>query len=121
MERLTERSSDYRKKPICMSNAKCAIQCGECEHMDRMMEKLADFEDKQEQGLLIELKAKAGDYVFKIVNGVISRLEITRIEITIYGVEYFTWAYTLTNEGCGVTWFLTEDEAEEALTKMKGE
>ena len=84
------------------------------------IDKLADYEDKQEQGALVELKAKVGDDIFKIINGTISLLKITRIEITIYGIEYFVWGYTLTNEGCGVTWFLTEAEAEEALAKMGG-
>ena len=84
----------------------------------KVIDKLADYEDKEEQGLLIELKVKVGDDIFKIINGVISRLRITRIEITNNGIEYFVWGYALTNKGYGVTWFLTEAEAEEALSKM---
>ena len=107
--------AEYEFTPTYFKNIDNA--CVEiCEKLD----KLADYEDKQEQGALVELKAKVGDDIFKIINGTISRLKITRIEITIYGIEYFVWGYTLTNEGCGVTWFLTEAEAEEALAKMGG-
>lgn len=101
----------------------CDNVCDEFQHncpFMKMAQKLKYYEDKQEQGLLIELKAKVGDDIFKIINGSISRLKITRIEITIYGIEYFVWGYTLTNEGYGVTWFLTNSEAEEALAKMGG-
>lgn len=123
MERLTKWLDD--KKAICIKvcEKKCVdgnYWCPKCKPLTDVFVKLADYEDKQEQGVLVELKAKVGDDIFKIINGTISRLKITRIEITIYGIEYFVWGYTLTNEGCGVTWFLTEAEAEKALAKMGG-
>lgn len=120
--------SDTRKEVFKNIHERC-FQFGSCNYKETgcsdcpinvILVKAEILLDKQEQGLLVELKAKVGDDIFKIINGTISRLKITRIEITIYGIEYFVWGYTLTNEGCGVTWFLTEAEAEEALAKMGG-
>jgi len=119
MSRLTE----YQKAQKWLEGFDCDNEPEACDNLATICEALQEMDkikDKQEQGLLLVLKAKVGDDIFKIINGVISRLRITRIEVTNYGIEYFVWGYTLTNEGYGVTWFSTESEAESALAKMGG-
>ena len=53
MSRLTARTKTT-KRATCNA-VKCADTCEKCEHMDRMMDKLADYEDKEEQGLITEV------------------------------------------------------------------
>lgn len=75
MERLTERYKDsitntilIRKcgdklcKDIC-NDIEC--DCSKCE-LEKSLEKLADYEDLEEQGLLVRLPIKIGDDVYKI-------------------------------------------------------
>lgn len=73
MERLTERYKDsianivlIREcgdklcKDIC-DDIEC--DCSKCE-LEKALEKLADYEDLEEQGLLVRLPCKAGDIVY---------------------------------------------------------
>lgn len=57
MDRLTIRYNG-EKTPFCPPCVKCATRCEECEHMDKMMHKLADYEDAEEQGMLLRLDSK---------------------------------------------------------------
>ena len=124
MSRLTERSKDDRNKALCCINAECAIQCGECKHMDKMMEKLAAYEDKEEQGLLLEIPAPIGSVMYEISIGEVQAVSITGYEIDANGI----WVcFTQSEYGTDCTanlqiieLFKTRSEAEEALTKIGG-
>ena len=76
MERLTERYKDsiantvlIREfgdklcKDIC-NDIEC--DCSKCE-LEKALEKLADYEDLEEQGLLVRLPCKVGDTMYDIV------------------------------------------------------
>lgn len=108
---------------------------------EEIYRKLADYEDKQEQGLLIELPVAIGTEVYftpsekmyelnLICNKKGNRVyyqKVKRITIGQNGwylecdkdVEYGTGKILLPS-GYKKTWFLTRSEAEEALAKMGG-
>ncbi len=89
-----------------------------------VIDKLADYEDKEEQGLLIELPCKVGDTVYFI-----SREEIIPVLVDGFGInenglficgtneEHFGYS-RLTPPAKNL--YLTRSEAEEALAKMGG-
>ncbi len=83
----------------------------------RGIKKLSDYEDWEEQGLLLRLPCKAGDTVWQI-----HTLPRTNRKI-IAEVEADAFFITLcVLEGrFGKTVFFTREEAEAALEKMKGE
>lgn len=87
------------------------------EHYEKeICKKLADYEQAEEDGLLIRLPCKVGDviYYFMNVDGVkvVAEHKIARISNLVYIME---------EEVFGKTVFLTKAEAEQALAKMKGE
>ena len=102
--------------------------------VDAVIRKLADYEDKEEQGLLIELPCKVGKTVYLTVH---DRLvmkqkplmcivdEFTMSDADCYAVLnandpfYALHRFKAVNiKDFGKTVFLTEAEAEEALAKM---
>ena len=86
-----------------------------------VVKKLADYEDKQEQGLLIELPCKVGDKAWYVHKGGIDEVEVDSfiininlfVNVSLYiGCDRF--GKTLTPYK---TLFFTRSEAEEALAK----
>ena len=77
--------------------------------------KLADYEDKEEQGLIISLPCKVGDTVYQMWKNA------DGFYVKPWKVSTLTWLVQAIEDGLfGKTWFLTEAEAEEALAKMGG-
>ena len=109
-------------------------------HCIAILNKLADYEDKQEQGLLISLPCKVGTTVFCIFE---RRTKCTehnqefdeyscqgceclecdsRKEKYVHEMKAYSLDWIITNiDNFGKTVFLTRSEAEEALARMKGE
>ena len=95
------------------------------------IEKLAEYEDLEEQGLLLRLPCKVGDTVFWVTkSGVIERyvssMDLFRtnhvaIKLQPLGLdgEKYPFSSVQFNEDFGKTIFLTKEEAEAALVKMK--
>ena len=114
MERLTGRNSDggafYKN---CFREDTCAgIGCSEksdhCKHSYNACEKLAVYEDAEEQGLLIRLPCKVGDDVWTIMCGMTGKHPaLFRQEFTLSMFSHF-----------GTAVFLTKEEAEAALERM---
>ena len=89
--------------------------------------KLCDYEDLEEQGLLVRLPCKVGDTVYVPTRNFISELRIIVISVDMHGI-YFGWKL---NSGIyhnlngfsinklGKTVFLTHEEAEKKLEEMK--
>lgn len=105
-----------------------------------VVKKLADYEDKQEQGLLIELPCGIGadvysipsreNYDLNVLAGIkkFNRVYHQKVKSITFGkngwylecdkdVEFGTGKLLLSSS-YKETWFLTEAEAEEALAKM---
>lgn len=71
MERLTKRdfsriTYNERRSIMCSSYCdNCSQGAGNCKTVKNMIKKLANYEDLEEQGLLVRLPCKVGDTVYK--------------------------------------------------------
>lgn len=89
--------------------------------------KLCDYEDLEEQGLLLRLPCKVGDIMFRINKGAknpIIELTVTQIDITrrSYNLEVIDrdcGELMCFKNDIGKTVFLTREEAEKKLEEMK--
>ena len=149
MERLTERTAvgilvkeDYGKEVL-----KTLYSCyGEkpnphytnCEEGYCAMEKLADYEDAEEQGRLVKLPCKVGDTVWQImvvgVKGKNIKYGIFKAVVTTISVDYQMnfllstitedeerYRNEVTSTAIGETMFFTKSEAEAKLKELRGE
>ena len=124
MERLTNRGTNGE---IWITDNDETRQYG---RKETAFKKLANYEDKQEQGLLIELPCKVGTTVY-IANPWWHCIDVANIcgisecdDVDCFCFKVYVDPDTYTNiaiSDFGKEWFLTEAEAEEALAKMKGE
>jgi hypothetical protein len=137
MERLTNR--DYGENSCAVYTSYCdACHNSDCHCglVEDMIEKLADYEDLEEQGRLIKLPCKVGDTVY--VNGVLGCGEAERYRVI--RVDYHSTLGTGRNEfyieallcadpdssiafydkQFGKTVFLTKAEAEAKLKELRG-
>lgn len=135
MERLTERERNVDGTGV----AKEEITDGLLKPFaDKILTKLAVYEDLEEQGLLVRLPCKAGDDVYIIPSPPIYGLNIfygcenvnrvyhQHIEsITFAGSHWYATGRNeykekvLNDTAFGTTWFLTREEAENKLEEMK--
>lgn len=121
MERLTERVNDrlIMMKQDSGDNASYYWDEGNF----KVAEKLATYEDLEEQGLLVRLPCKVGDSVFIIVGKDISKQKIRKVEISDNGIIFKTnkQKRTFSIAGFGESVFLTREEAEKKLEEMKND
>lgn len=121
MERLTARD-DYGAPyyPYCDDVKKCGGYCAQCNFETKISEKLAAYEDAEEQGLLVKLPCRVGDTVYYIDDCYVYSDKVKSIDIRKENDEYiFTIAYMdYREEDFGKTVFLTQAEAEQKLKEM---
>ena len=136
MERLTNHFSycecaecKYYDEELAKCN-KCKIfitSTGHC-HDKKVWEKLRDYEDLEEQGLLLKLPCKVGDTVYSITRDFISEYNIRNFICYDNGNIFFDWKCVkgiyLNIKGfhiddIGKTVFLTKEEAEKALERLE--
>lgn len=126
LTRRTERGAKCAYDPF-----KCEDQyedggCGCCAHLDAMMEKLAVYEDLEEQGLLLRLPCKLGVTLYDIQEFVdecdhpevyvidASAIEVSKDELgTRYCIDYIDYR----DEHFGTVLFASMEEAERALAE----
>lgn len=138
MERLTERYKDSIANTVLIRECGDKLckdicddieyDCSKCE-LEKTLEKLADYEDLEEQGLLVRLPCKVGDIMFRINKGAknpIIELTVTQINITrrSYNLEVIDrdcGELMCFKNDIGKTIFLTREEAEKKLEEMKNE
>lgn len=77
---------------------------------ENIVEKLAEYEDAEEQGLLLRLPCKVGSTVYHIANKRILEVE---------NVDIFFLCLCVAECRFGKTVFLTQAEAEQKLKEMK--
>lgn len=93
----------------------------------RCCNKLAEYEDAEEQGLLVRLPCKVGDDLYCIVNGEVKKLKVHSFgvpdfEITDIEFKYVDGFKIVRFVGeVGKTVFLTREEAEKKLEKMQND
>lgn len=90
--------------------------------------KLKEYEDLEESGNLLRSPCRLGDTVYILNQKRIIPLEICEIYFDSHGIEmaaknreelgYRT--INLTEDGIGVEWYKTEEEAKAAMNKLKG-
>lgn len=143
MERLTERNADGSVKYAkgCYSGCEyltCSMEEGyQCNHQCEadIVCKLADYEDAEEQGLLLRLPVAIGQTVYtnhsmqgwycrsskrpyeaEVVYIGLNHCEESGggyINISFKGKKGYMLSFTFRE--IGITWFLTKEEAEQAL------
>ena len=127
MERLTDYSDDECTYIIGVGNKTCeefckyvVDGCKNC-YIQQVFKKLADYEDLEEQGLLVRFPCPIGTTVWDIYGMGIRKNVVSGIE---YGKDgrWFLWANE--DEWLGelnVVVFLTREEAENKLEELKNE
>lgn len=115
MERLTER---LHGDGLCYGKIDCEDNCSYCDRFLKVLDKLAYYEDKEEQGLLISLPCKVGDTVYTACSWGVESGVVGNIEIIFDRIFVNNKNGAMIGEAHNI--FLTRSEAEEALAKMGG-
>ena len=124
MERLTKRNSDGTVGIY-------ALRYYNYDDFQKIAHKLAEYEDLEEQGLLLRLPCKVGSTLYQPISNRINEykviglcFDITRNEF-MYEVAYqieLEWYKTTCDFDCiGKTVFLTQAEAEQKLKEMESD
>lgn len=133
MERLTERTADgilvkenhgenglrtfYQRYEEKTNDKYTNCDGGYC-----AIEKLAAYEDAEEQGLLLRLPCKVGSNIYRITDDGVDVAECREIRVAdeeMY-IESVTLCDWISFDEIGKTIFLTEAEAEAKLAEMEG-
>ena len=121
MERLTECVGYHNNKPIY----KTKIDMRKIGAVDIFKNRLGNYEDAEEQGLLLRLPCKVGDTVYcirTICDGKdtkeITDFKVLRFDIGKHILMVNEYTHTLNIADIGKTVFLTREEAEKALADM---
>lgn len=135
MERLMERKYG---EIVSVKNEEGGISCssfcndcsqgtGNCIYVKEMVEKLAEYEDLEEQGKFLKLPCKVGDEIFipidfqgKVHHGVIIGVEYSKIRKSFVALVRTDDDFLCYEkfEDFGKTAFLNRNQAEDALKKM---
>lgn len=119
MERLTEWKDDKK----LLAKTKFSEDFGSANVLGR----LAEYEELEEQGLLLRLPCKVGDIVYSIAyNGKIYPVKATRDVRIVNGVLHIicdSWRYSdlVSFDDIGKTVFFTQAEAEQKVKELKKE
>ena len=127
MERLTKWLND--KKNLCIKECEkeCVekyTECHKCEPFKDVMKRLAEYEDAEEQGLLLSLPCKVGGTVYcltsgstKIVDCTVLWIEKHRNGVLVFSLDGGLGDVVLAD--LGKKWFVTHEEAELELTNRQ--
>lgn len=99
-----------------ISSNDCADKYGQ---VARWLERLKDYDDLEEKGLLFELPCKVGDLVFIISGENICGRKVKSIKILSTEIEFSTSDFIFRKESFGETVFLTRAEATKKLYEME--
>ena len=124
MERLTRRSANGTGVYATPSGEPVKWE----NNRHNVLQKLADYEDLEEQGRLVKLPCKVGDTVYVPTRNFISELRIFQISIS-KNNTFFHWMLNagiypnldgFSVDKIGKTVFLTKAEAEAKLKELRG-
>lgn len=122
MERLTRRSANGTGVYATPSGEPVKWE----NNYHNVLQKLADYEDLEEQGFLLRLPCKLGDTIYSIANdGKIYPVKATREVRIVNGVlhiicESYRYSDLVSYDDIGKTIFLTKSEAETKLKELRG-
>lgn len=116
MERLTQKSD----KMIWFKDQGLKIEPCEmnAHHCRMILEKLADYEDADEQGLLVRLPCKVGEGLYCIVNGEVKKLKVHSFGVSTFGITYIECKYV---DGFKVVRFIGEVNKNVFLNREEAE
>ena len=130
MERLTEKQSagydliamngDYCEAYCRQQNYNSCRECG----IHEAIQKLAEYEDLEEQGLLLRLPCKVGDTIYRCGDPIkkVYEWDIEHIEIFYDEIVFIDDSdNSFTVGDIGKTVFLTREEAEAKMKELEGE
>ena len=136
MERLTGRYKDPIANTVLIKECGdkiCKNICDDIEYdcskcgLEKALEKLADYEDLEEQGLLVRLPCKVGDDLYCIVNGEVKKLKVHSFGVPDFEIIDIEFKYVdgfkivrFVGE-VGKTVFLTREEAEKKLEEIQND
>ena len=137
MERLTYRtqlgvSIDKNEDcPTCSICWSCDIPPRKCKYVSDALEKLAEYEDLEEQGKFLKLPCKVGDMLYWINGKFIIDYKITGFSVDEDGVWFMyiehydktadkTCSYNIAVDRIGKTIFFSKPEAEAKLKELRG-
>ena len=132
MERLTKRGISgitYNNSPglICSCYCdNCSKGTGDCDRLKAMVNRLAKFEDLEEQGLLVRLPCKVGDILLRINKGArnpIIKMKVSQITMIskLYNIKAIQEDYGevfFSDDVIGIKVFTTSEEAEKKLEEL---
>lgn len=116
MERLTERFENGQAAVLgCGNNCKydykyCNNYLEDCPTITEIYEKLAAYEDAEEQGRLVKLPCKVGDTVYHVAQGRI---------VEVSNVDLFFLLLSVVENRFNNSVFLTKEEAEAKLKELR--
>jgi hypothetical protein len=112
MERLTKtmRCQDGARL-YDISNELFGLNISRADKTRMILEKLADYEDLEEQGRLVKLPCKVGDTVYHVVQGRI---------VEVSNVDLFFLLLSVAENRFNDSVFLTKTEAEAKLKELRG-
>lgn len=122
MERLTRRSANGTGVYATPSGEPVKWE----NNYHNVLQKLADYEDLEEQGFLLRLPCKLGDTIYSIANdGKIYPVKATREVRIVNGMlhiicESCRYSDLVSYDDIGKTIFLTKSEAEAKLKELRG-
>lgn len=126
MERLTEEYMGCNEiktcnHETCEETCKRVSGCANCP-IQEALNKLAEYEQAEEDGLLIRVPHPVGTevyFAFKLQG--VKKDCIRRWQCNNKGLMFYSHGSAYSVDAIGKTVFLTKAEAEQALAKMKGE
>ena len=113
MERLTRVDEDGTVLCIgCVGEEECNEDCLSCQHDIDAIEKLAEYEDAEEQGLILRLPCRLGDIIDRIIshNEIVTLMFETEVS-SFRGLQHF-WH--------GAAWNIPKEYLELPFVKIHG-
>lgn len=129
MERLTEKgqySQDYKIQAKNLNSHLVAIDAkGYITYYGQHIDKLAEYENLEEQGRLVILPCKVGDTLYRLVPNLYREyveIKIAQFVINKNGIYFITdKGVSWSADKIGKTVFLTKSEAEQKLKEMESD
>lgn len=133
MERLTKRAYGeitYSKDRDIMCGSfcnGCSVGAGDCDTVKAIVEKLAELEDLEEQGLLLRLPCRPNDIVYRInkaarvpiVKMAVKRIVLFDKSYALEVVDEYGGQLLFLADDIGKVLYITREEAEAKLTEME--